>query len=510
MAKMQTNGDIYKNKADIMQIDLNPTSREPIYQQLASQIHERIRSGALPPGTRLPTVRQFARQLGVTRLTVHSAYAELQANGWVEATVGRGTFVAEQITDLQSSPIAALSNEVTPAGIMADMLQAAQLPGVTVLARADPATELFPLRHWQKAMDMALSAGGTALMSYTTPQGDLVLRATLAELLRERGLTASPDEIVITAGVTQGLSLATEVLARPSATILVEQPAYLGMLSLLSARGMRIIGVPMDADGLIVEAVAELLKTERPAFLYTIPTFQNPSGVCLSAERRAALLGLAQQHNLLIVEDDIYGRLCYEGTAQPALKADDHTGQVLYLGSVSKNLMPGIRIGYAVATPELVQRLVRARQIQDLCSPPLTQRALATFIEQGWLHAHIKRTLPHYRDRRDALLRAMECFFPKSVGWTRPRGGFACWVTLPDTISLKELYLSAFAHGVAFTPGQVFTPTAQDQPRLRLCFGAESPERITEAVATLGTLLRERCDRQPSVMATRGDYLPLV
>lgn len=493
-----------------MQIQLDASSRVPLYQQLANHILQRIRSGALPPGTRLPTVRQFARQLGVTRLTVHSAYSELQADGWVEATVGRGTFVAERVEELLAPPEASLGREVTPAGIFADMLRTTQIPGLLSLARADPAIELFPVRQWQQANELALAAGGAALMSYTTAQGDLVLRATLAELLRERGLTASPDEIVITTGVTQGLALAVDILARPGVPVLVEQPTYLGMLSTLGIRGIPAIGIPVDAEGLVVDAVEALLQRERPAFLYTIPTYQNPSGVCLSPARRAALLDLAERYSLPIVEDDIYGRLAYEGAPLPPLKADDRSGWVVYLSSFSKCLMPGLRIGYLLAAPSIVQRIVHARQTHDICSPPLTQRALALFIEQGWLHTHFKRVLPHYRERRDILLQAMARFFPPGITWTHPQGGFSSWVRLPAGLVSKDLYLSAIARGVAFTPGEVFSPLPDDRPHMRLCYGAESPERITEAVAILGALLRESCTSQPLPRATVGDYVPLV
>ncbi len=493
-----------------MQIQLDPASRVPLYQQLANTVLQRIRNGALPPGTRLPTVRQLARQLGVTRLTVHSAYAELQADGWVEATVGRGTFVSEHVEELLAPPETTLGREVTPAGVFADMLRSAQIPGLLSLARADPATELLPVRQWQQASEMALNAGGTALMSYTTAQGDMVLRATLAELLRERGLTASPDEIVITTGVTQGIALATEILAPAGALVLVEQPTYLGVLGTLAMRRLQIRGIPLDNEGLIVEALEATLQRERPAFLYTIPAFQNPGGVCMSPARRAALLDLAERYNLMIVEDDIYGRLCYEGPAPITLKAEDHAGRVVYLSSFSKSLMPGLRIGYALAAPALVERIVQARQSHDICSPPLLQRALATFIEQGWLHAHHRRVLPHYRERRDALLQAMERFFPSSVIWTRPRGGFSCWVTLPAGLSVRDLYLSAIARGMAFTPGEVFGLLPDDQPRLRLCYGAEPPERITDAVATLGGLLRETRSRQSLPCTSPGDYVPLV
>lgn len=493
-----------------MQIELDRNSREPLYRQLATSLQQRIRSGALPPRTRLPTVRQLALQLGVTRLTIHSAYAELQSGGWIEATVGRGTFVAERIEQLVTPIESQLGREVTPAGMLADQLRMTQLPGLAALGRADPGTEFYPIRNWQRANELALASGGANLMNYTTAQGDLTLRATLAELVRERGISAGPDEVMILPGVTGGMALATELLARPGDTVFVEQPTYLGLLNILAARGVRAVGLPMDADGLAVEALAEALRSERPAFVYTIPTFQNPGGVCMSSHRRAALLELAERHKLPIVEDDIYGRIGYEGPAPPALKADDRSGRVIYLSSFSKSLMPGLRMGYAVASPEIVQRLTLLRQAHDVCSPLLTQRALALFIEQGWLHSHLRRVLPRYRERRDAMLRAMERSFPMGVTWTHPRGGFSCWVTLPAGLSVTDLYLSAIAHGVAFTPGEVFTASPEPLPHLRLCFGAEPPERISEAVATLGSLLRERGGSKGRATPTPGEYVPVV
>lgn len=493
-----------------MQIDLDRGSREPLYRQLAASLQQRIRSGALPPRTRLPTVRQLAQQLGVTRLTVHSAYAELQSHGWIEATVGRGTFVAEQIAQLIAPPEARFGREVTPGGVMADMLYMTQLPGLCALGRADPAPELFPLRNWQRATELAFAQGGSALMNYTTAQGDLTLRSALAELVRERGVSAGPDEILIAPGVTGGLSLAAGLLARPGDTVLVERPTYLGALNVFTARGLRVQSLPMDDDGLLIPAVAQALCEQRPAFLYTIPTFQNPGGVCLSRERRAALLDLAERHDLTIIEDDIYGRIAYEGPALPALKADDRSGRVIYLSSFSKSLMPGLRMGYAIARPQIIQQLTRLRQAHDVCSPLLTQRALAIFIEQGWLAAHIKRVLPRYRERRDAMLRAMERFFPLGVTWTRPRGGFTCWVTLPAEVNVGELYLNAIARGVAFVPGSVFSVEPESQPHIRLCFSTESPDRLADAIATLGSLLRERSGGPGLPRPARIDVVPMI
>jgi DNA-binding transcriptional MocR family regulator len=493
-----------------MQIDLDRSSREPLYRQLAGSLQQRIRSGALPPCTRLPTVRQLAQQLGVTRLTVHSAYAELQSGGWVEATVGRGTFVAERIEELVASPIPALGKEVTPGGMMADMLRMAQLPGIIGLARADPAAEFYPIQQWQRANEMALAAGGTRLMGYTTAQGDQQLRSVLSELVRERGISATPDEIIVTSGVTNGMALATALLARPGAAVLVEQPTYLGLLNILSVQGVRPVGVAMDDEGVQLDALEAAIIAERPAFLYTIPTYQNPSGLCTSAARREAVLALAHRHNLMIVEDDVYGRLTLEGAALPAIKAHDRDGLVIYLSSFAKSLMPGLRIGYAVAAPSIVERLAHYRQAQDMCSPLLTQRALALFVEQGWLHAHLRRMLPRYRERRDTLLQALERFFPSTVSWTRPQGGFSCWVTLPASISVTDLYLSATARHIAFAPGDVFKATPDGQSHLRICFGVEQPERIAEAVATLGSLLRERSYPRPLNPPALRDCVPIV
>lgn len=493
-----------------MQIELDRNSAQPIYQQLASTIQQRIRSGALPPGTRLPTVRQLAQQLSITRLTAHSAYAELAAGGWVEATVGRGTFVSEQDNALRLPPAADLGHEVTPRGVLTDMLRMTQMPGLCSLAISDPALEGFPMRDWQRASEEALSTGGPQMLGYATAQGDIELRAALAHHLHDRGITVGPDEIMITNGVSQGMALTAEILARPGDTVLVEQPSYLGLLNCLHARGIEPIGIPLDDDGMQIDALEHAIRVHRPAFIYTIPTFQNPSGVCLSPERRRMLLEIAARTGVVVVEDDIYGRLSYEGAPPPALKADDHHSNVIHLGSFSKSLMPGLRMGFMVASTSFLRQAVVARQASDLCSSLLTQRALALFVHHGWHNAHIRRSLPRYRERRDALLRAMEQHFPAGVFWTRPRGGFSCWVALPFGTSVTELYLTAIERGIAFAPGDVFCATPSSRPHLRLSFSTQAPAQLTDAIATLGDLLRERANRRTLPVAVQGDCVPLV
>lgn len=491
-----------------MQIGLDKGSGLPLYVQIARDIQRRIRSGALPPGAKLPTVRELSRQLGITRLTVHSAYEELQAGGWVEATVGRGTFVA-QWND-PASAVTSFGQELSARGVLNDMLRMAQLPGLRSLAMADATPDMYPLREFEKAMAEALESGGARTLSYTTSQGEPLLRTTLAELLRERGLRASPDEILITSGVTQGLSLIAQTLARPGDAVLVEQPTYLGALNTLGTLGMRVVGAPMDDEGLVVDALEPLIAAHRPRFLYTVPTFHNPTGGCMSPARRAELLALAERHRLPLVEDDIYGLLSYDGPAPAPLKAHDPHGLVLYVSSFSKSLFPGARLGYVVAAPQLVARLASAKQASDLCSSPLLQRALAVFVQRGWLAAHLRRSLPRYRERRDALLTAMARRFPSGVRWTVPAGGFTTWVALPPGVSTTDLYLSSIERGVAFVPGDVFFAGPAPAPYIRLSFALLQPEVLTEAVEVLGDLLGAQLTRRSLTREAPADCIPLV
>jgi DNA-binding transcriptional MocR family regulator len=268
--------------------------------------------------------------------------------------------------------------------------------------------------------------------------------------------------------------------------------------------------VGLDAEGPNLEQLEQLIRRERPAFFYTIPTHQNPSGICMSPARRAALLELAERYHLPIVEDDIYSLISFEQAPPPALKAADRTGRVIYLSSFAKNLMPGLRVGYAVAAPDIIQRMAMLRQASDICGPLLTQHALAIFLEQGALHSHLRRVLPRYEERRDAMLRAMSRFFPAGVSWTQPRGGYSCLVRLPDGVNVTDLYLSAIGRGVAFTPGAAFSAAPEAHPHLRLCYGTEHPDRLVEAIATLGSLLRERQHGIAPHGAAIGDFIPVV
>jgi DNA-binding transcriptional MocR family regulator len=493
-------------------IELDRTSRAPIYQQVAGQIREQIGAGRLPAGARLPTIRQLAQQLGVTRLTVQTAYAELQSSGWLEATVGRGTFVSSD-APAAAAPVgamlAAAPPALTPAAVIGDILQIGQGREKHSLASASPDPLLFPAdEFWACLADQRRNA--TAVAGYGPAQGDVQLRMALADFLRERALQVTPADILVTAGVTQGLALAAAALAQPGDVVLVEQPTYLGLLHQLRMGGLQPISVPVDEEGIRLDALDKVAAQTRARFLYTIPSFQNPTGSCLSLARRRDLLALAKTHGFLIVEDDIYGLLSYDAAAPPALKALDEHDLVVYLTSFSKVLMPGLRLGCLVAPPFLRERLLSLRLAADLVSPSLLQQTLAAFLQAGGLRRHLRRVLPIYRQRRDALVAGLQTYAPPALGWTQPAGGFCTWLTLPRHRGLAEIGRLMLQQGWETAPGDVFLAQPASDLHLRLCFGSLPVDAITRSLRTLGQIVREQLAAPAPMSQEDGDYAPLV
>jgi DNA-binding transcriptional MocR family regulator len=485
-------------------LHINRERSQPLYQQIAEQIKMQISDGRLPIGTRLPTVRQLANTLGVTRLTVHSAYSELQSGGWVEATVGRGTFVAASAQP--EGLMTAAGRNLTPDGVLDDMRRITQMIGLRSLAYADPDPMLYPMREfWDSMLSLR---NDPSMFQYGSPQGDPVLRVEMAALLGEQGIEATPDEILITSGVTQGLALVCQALAHRGDVVAVEQPTYLGLLHILQMHGIQAAGVPLDADGVQLEALERVIVEQKPRFFYTISRFHNPTGLCPSLERRRALLALAARYRLTLVEDDIYGLLSYDGPPPPPLKALDSENSVIHLTSMSKVLLPGIRVGSVIAPRPIHEQMLPLRRANDLVGAQLMQRTVADFLRRGRLKVHVRRMLPIYRERRDALLRALSYWMPDGVEWTQPAGGFCCWLTLPGNEALDDLYAAALSRGMVFTPGEVFLAEPDDCKHLRLCYANQSPDTIRESVVVLAELIRERIGH--GAHWSKRDWVPLV
>lgn len=383
-----------------------------------------------------------------------------------------------------------------------DLLAVTARPDVISFAGGLPASELFPVDDLRAAFDAALAQDGAGALQYGPTEGYLPLRAYLAERLARRGISALPEEILLTTGSQQALHLLSTVLLPPHAGVLVEAPTYVGALQAFAAQQPRYLSVSVDDDGLCVHEAAQLLRAVAPTaprLLYSVSTFQNPSGVTLSLERRHALLDLCAAHALPLIEDDPYGELRYEGTALPPLRALPGGEETVYLGTFSKILSPGLRLGWVVAPRPLIARLVMAKQAADLHTDSLVQRAVLRYCLDADLEGHIARLCAVYGARRDAMLAALTRYFPTGTRWTRPQGGLFLWVTLPKGVDTRALVPEAIARRVAFVPGSAFHTDDSGANCMRLNFSHATPELIEEGVRRLAEVVDARV-RQEAVV----------
>lgn len=491
-----------------MEIPLHRNGSIPLYLQIKDHLKDRIERGTLAPGAKLPPTRKLAAALSVNRITIVNAYAELEAEGLVQSHVGRGTFVAapsfmeEQGADGYEgdkppwSTSLAHSSELSANAMLRDMLRLAQQPGVISFALGGPAADCLPVADFRRAINTVLRQDGPEALCYEVTEGYYPLRDSIAAYLTEKGICAQAENVLITSGSQQGVDLVARVLVREGERVVTESPTYLGAIDAFEARRARIIGVPVDEGGMRVEMVENVILQHHPRLIYIMPTFHNPTGVCMANDRRRRLLSLAQRYGVTIVEDATYSELRYNGREQPALKALDGRGSVIYMGSFSKILLPGIRVGYLVAPSGLYERLISAKQTADLHTSSLLQRALDRYLRDGQLGPHLKRVCRVYRGRREAMVESLARHLPAGVHWSSPAGGFHLWLTLPTNTSVTELYLEAIKHGVAFAIGSVFFPDRRGRNHLRLNFAIHPPPVIEEGICRLGKALKERVARK--------------
>jgi GntR family transcriptional regulator/MocR family aminotransferase len=305
-------------------------------------------------------------------------------------------------------------------------------------------------------------------------------------------LQAQPENILITAGSQQALSLTTQILLKPGDTILVESPTYGGALDLFQALDFRVVGVPMDTQGMQVENLEKLLQQHHPKLIYTIPNFHNPTGTCLSSSRRRELLLLADRYNIPILEDDFVGDLRYDGRTQPSLKALDPGGRVIYASTFSKMLMPGLRVGFLLIEGPVYENLVKFKHVNDLATSSLIQRALEAYVTVGRYQAHLRKTCQIFRKRRDVMVAAIKKHLPMDVQFEIPQGGLFIWLRLPDNLSSEDLLPFALKEGVDFVPGKRFFPGSnQGGSWMRLNFVVQPPDEIEEGINRLSQAVEE-------------------
>ena len=485
-----------------MRIPLDHKSNLPLYQQIEDHLRKSILSGNLPADTRLPASRQLARDLGVNRTTVENAYSALEADGLVFSKMGSGTYVLPVYpipsipkNNSNTLPLWQMNlhkNVSVTADSAEDMLLTGEHPHPINFASGISDARQFPVEEFRKVIQSVMRRDQIDALEYGERRGYAPLREGIARILASQGLQTHPENVLITAGSQQAIFLASQVLLKPNDIVLVEDPTYSAALDLFRTLGYQIVGIPVDSQGMQVDKLETLLQQYHPKLIYTIPNFHNPTGTCLSSARRRELILLAGKYNVPILEDDFVGDLRYEGHTQPSLKSIDPGGQVIYVSTFSKMLMPGLRVGFIVADGPVYDSLLNFKRLSDLATSTLIQRALDAYMTVGRYQTYLHRSNQIFRARRDAMLDAIKKHLPGSVNFEVPKGGLFIWLQLPKSFSANELLPIACKEGVAFSPGNsFFIDGISGEDWIRLNFASQPVEDIEEGIKRLGTALKK-------------------
>jgi len=387
--------------------------------------------------------------------------------------------------------------EALKASEIREILKVTQRPEVISFAGGLPAPELFPVKTLAAATQKVFEEDGMRALQYSTTEGHAPLRRKIAERMQSTwNACVAPDQILVTSGSQQGLDLTGKLLLDEGDVVLCESPTYLGAISAWNVVRPRWVEVETDDDGMVPAALERTLRTYPNAkAVYVIPNFQNPSGRTWSLERRRQFMEIVEKHDVWVVEDNPYGELRLEGEPIPSLKSMDRRGRVLALGTFSKVFCPGLRIAWIAAENPAYEKLVILKQGADLQTSTLGQLQVNRYLEENDLDADIARILPVYRERRDAMLAALDEAMPPGVTWTRPSGGLFVWMTLPEGLSARTLLDECVRQNVAFVPGGAFYPNGDHENTLRLNYSNMPVERIREGIRRLAAALQKETAR---------------
>jgi GntR family transcriptional regulator/MocR family aminotransferase len=468
----------------------------PLFQRIAWALADEIRRGRLAPGSPLPGSRRLAAELGVHRNTVIAAYAELRAEGWLEASAGSATRVASALAG--ALPPTPRAFAPTRLGVPQDAGFDLPAPAPAsawpepprapcLLAGGFPDLGQVPTQALARAWRRALTRAPAALLAYGDPRGDERLRAALAEMLATlRGLTITAEDLLVTRGSQMALDLVSRTLFSTGDTVVVESLGYTPAWAAFRAAGATLLPLPVDAAGLRVDLLPDLLAHRRIRAVYVTPHHQYPTTVTLSAARRLHLLNLAATHRFAVIEDDYDHEFHYDGRPVLPLASADSHGVVLYLGTLSKVLAPGLRIGFVVAPAALLDRLTEVRTRVDRQGDHITERAIAELLEDGEVQRHARRMRRVYAERRDVLGQALRAHLGDAISFELPSGGMSLWARLDDTLPAEALAAEALKRGVGVYVGRRFAFDDAPVQALRLGFGGLDAPALREAARRLG------------------------
>ena len=485
-----------------MRVTINRDTDTPIYMQIFEQVRRQILSGELLPGFRLPAERKLAESLGVNRTTILNAYRELKADGLVGSQVGNGTIVLSYLegeinseNEFSQQPIwnqiFSQYSSKFDSYIVKDLLELASRKDVISFATGIASPETGPIQALKGIEHEIIEKKNYKALMHSPTEGFKSLREAVCGLMHKRGVYCQYDEVMMLSGSQQGIDLVAKLLLDPGDVVVVEEPSFFPAIQAFNAIGARVMGVPMDDKGMNMDVLEQLLQRYRPKFIYKMPTFQNPTGIEMELERRKRLVELAYKYRVLIVEDDAYGDLCYEGHSLPILKSMDNDGYIIYLNTFSKTVYSGLRLGWMVAHKRVIKEFAAAKQIMDLHSSSLSQWIIERFITNGSLEIHVPKMCREYRVKRDEMYDALSKYAPADLIWNRPRGGYYIWCRLPGGVSASKLVSKAAEYKVVFVPGSPFFTSGQGDNFIRLNFTCVVFKDIDEGVKRLCQAMKD-------------------
>lgn len=472
----------------------NRSSPLPLHQQIYDYMKKKIMNGEWSIGTKIPPQRTLANKFKVNRSTIITALDELVADGLIESKVGRGTVVINNTWSIiSSSPPPDWGNYVRSGlhqpnqSIIKDINNAEIRPDLIRLGTGELSPELLP---YDKMKSIFLKNTEQALsLSYTEPKGNLYLRETVCNYLKTKGMEATPSFVLIVSGGLQALQLISLGLLHKGSTIFHETPSYLTSVNVFQSAGMNLFKVPMDNEGIKADLLGRLKRQHNGTLLYTIPSFHNPTSILMSKNRREQLLDVCSKERLPILEDDVYGDLWFDQPAPKPLKAKDQQGLVLYMGSMSKTLSPGLRIGWLVGPEPVIDRLADIKMQTDYGSSSLSQYAVAEWLASGLYEEHLHHIRRELKIRRNVTIQILEKYFSEIAAWNIPEGGFYVWLKLNEDLSMYKLFKMILNEGILINPGSIYDP--HNSTHLRISYSFASIEQLEKGLIKLADLIKK-------------------
>ncbi|MDA1760604.1 PLP-dependent aminotransferase family protein [Bacillus cereus] len=467
----------------------------PKYRQIIDYMKEKIENGEWPIGSKIPSQRQLAKLFHVNRSTIITALDELMADGLIQGQIGAGTIVTNNTWSLLATNPPPDWSEYVKAGIhkpsklmVREINEAEANKTLIHLSKGELAPHLFPLETMQSIMKNVSEE--LDYFGYEEQKGFYPLREAISKYVKSFGIQASPGSILIVSGALQALQLISIGLLHRKSTVLLEQPSYLYSLHVFQSANINLSGIPMDHHGILPNDLLKRIKySQKKNILYTIPCFQNPTGILMSKERRKEILKVCEKEQLPIIEDDIYRELWIDEPPPVPLKSMDKHGHVLYIGSLSKTLSPGLRIGWIIGPEPVIDRLSDIKMQTDYGSSSLSQRVAAEWIHEGFYEEHVANVRIHLKGRRKIMVQALHKYCTDIATWDIPNGGFFIWIKVVPNIPMKKLFSEALSKGILLNPGRIYEEESDQY--IRLSYGFASPEQITYGIKLLSELIRK-------------------